>query len=319
MENDGLTVVALGGNAISREGEEGNIEQQFANSRTTACHLADLIAGGERLVITHGNGPQIGNTLLRIAAAAKDVYPIPMHIAVADVQGGMGFMIAQTLNNELHRRGIDKFVSTIVTTVLVDANDQAFGNPTKPVGSFMTAEEVTRTDRDEKWQVKEIEPGKFRRVVASPQPLGIGEISAVRRLVEAGELVITCGGGGIPVVREPDGTLHGVRAVIDKDLASALLATELNASRMLIFTGVDHVVLNFRKSDEKAIEQMTVTQAEAWMAEGQFPPGSMGPKVQGAIDFLKSVDNPDAHVVIGPLDKAADVAAGRIGTRVTQG
>jgi carbamate kinase len=314
----GLIVVALGGNAISRENQEGNVDEQFTNSRNTARQLADLVQEGYQLVITHGNGPQIGNFLLRNEAAADLIYPLPMEVAVAHVQGGMGFMIAQTLTNELQRRGEPRYVSTIVTTVLVDAKDPAFADPTKPVGRILTFQEAERFRREEGWQVKEVEPGKYRRVVPSPRPQCIMEMALIRRAVEAGDLLVVCGGGGIPVIHDPGDGFRGTRAVIDKDLAAALLATELAAGVLLILTAVERVVLDFGKPHGRALERMTVEEAQQWLDAGQFPPGSMGPKVQGALDFLNGVPKPNAFAVIGPLDRALDAVEGRTGTKITR-
>jgi carbamate kinase len=318
MPNKQLIVVALGGNAISRPNEEGNVDQQFANSRKTARVLADLVEAGHQLVITHGNGPQIGNFLLRNEAAADQIYPLPMEVAVAHVQGGMGFMIAQTLTNELGRRGRDGAVTAIVTTILVDHDDPSFAEPTKPIGRMLTKEEAGRFAAEEGWAIKEIAPGQYRRVVPSPIPRRIMEIDSIRRAVDAGDLVVACGGGGIPVVADPKNGLRGTHAVIDKDLASALLAFRLNVDTMMILTNIDRVSVNFRKPDQREIDTMTLEQAQAWLDEGQFPPGSMGPKIQGAINFLSGSGKSDARVIIGPLDKAADAVAGRTGTRITK-
>jgi carbamate kinase len=317
MDNAKLVVVALGGNAISREHEEGNVDQQFANSQSTAYQLADIVASGHQLVITHGNGPQIGNFLLRNEAAAKSIYPLPMEVAVAHVQGGMGFMIALTLQNELQRRGMDRTVTPIVTTIKVDADDRSFQNPTKPIGRIFTPEEAKQRSHDFGWSVKEISPGKFRRVVASPRPRKIMELPTIKRAVEAGELLVTCGGGGIPIVGSARTGHRGTAAVIDKDLATALLAAELGARTMIILTAVDRVRINFGKPDEQPIDRMTVAQAKQWLGEGQFPAGSMGPKVQGAIEFLEAVNDPDARAVIGPLDHASDALEGKTGTTIT--
>jgi len=317
MSKPKLIVVALGGNAISRENEEGNVDQQFGHSRDTSKQLADLVDGGWRLVITHGNGPQIGNFLLRNMAAAHKIYPLPMEVATAHVQGGMGFMIAQTMTNELNKRGHDISVSAVVTTVLVDRDDPAFENPTKPVGRVFDRETVEPYIQTHGWTVKEVSPGKFRRVVPSPQPLEIMEIDLIRRAVQAGELLVACGGGGIPVIRDPDVGLGGVRAVIDKDLASAHLAQQLDADVLLILTVVERVSIDFGKPTERAIERMTVEQARKLLSQGQFPEGSMGPKIQGAIEFLESSNKPGARVIIGPLDRAADAISGKTGTCIT--
>lgn len=318
MSDKPLIVVALGGNAISQAHEEGNVDQQFANSRITAKALADLVESGNRLLVTHGNGPQIGNFLLRNEAAAETIYPLPMEVAVAHVQGGMGFMIAQTLMNELSLRGIDQSVTAIITTVLVAQDDPAFERPTKPVGRVLPKEEADDYMRDEGWRMKEVSPGQFRRVVPSPKPRRIMEIKNIRRAVEAEDILVACGGGGIPIVRDDALGLMGVRAVIDKDLATAVLAAELGADRVMILTNVDRVCIDFGKPTQKELSRMRLGEAERHMAEGQFPEGSMGPKVQGAIDFLKASNKENAEVVIGPLHQAGEAIAGRTGTRVTR-
>ncbi len=318
MADGELIVVALGGNAITDPDSEGNVDDQFANSRAAAKPLADLVERGCRLVVTHGNGPQIGNFLVRNDAAATAVYPLPMEVASAHVQGGMGFMIAQTLANELSDRGHKNVVvNTIITTVLVDHDDPSFDEPTKPIGRFMSDEEAEELRRDGRWTIKEIQPGKFRRVVPSPHPRRVMEIELIKRSVRAGDLLVACGGGGIPVVRDSQGRTNGVCAVIDKDLASALLARELGADTMMILTNVDRICLNFGKPDEKALDRLSVNEAQKWLDSGQFGAGSMGPKVAGALQFLRGSDRADARVIIGSLDQAAQAIVGQAGTVIT--
>jgi carbamate kinase len=317
MSSGSLIIVALGGNAISRPHAEGNVDQQFAASCITARALADLVDAGHQLVITHGNGPQIGNFLLRNEAAAGVIYPLPMEVAVAHVQGGMGFMIAQTLMNELDTRGNARIVTTIVTTILVDQDDPSFTDPTKPIGAVLTRAAADRFEVQEGWDIREVESGKYRRVVASPIPKRIMEIDFIRRAVGAGDLLVTCGGGGIPVVRDPRTGLRGARAVIDKDLASALLAAELQADTMMILTNVDRVSINFGGPDERPIERMTIEQARHWLDEGQFSPGSMGPKIQSAVNYLSAAAD-GARVIIGPLERATEALAGHTGTLITR-
>jgi len=318
MAESGLVVVALGGNAISQAHQEGNVDEQFANSRTTAMQLADLVEAGYQLVITHGNGPQIGNFLLRNEAAADAIYPLPMEVAVAHVQGGMGFMISQTLTNELRRRGHDRVVASIVTSVLVDDDDPAFDDPSKPIGRAVSQDEADDMHREEGWTYAQIASGRFRRVVPSPIPRKIMEIETIRRSVDAGDLLVVCGGGGIPVVYKPDYGLCGVQAVIDKDLASALLAVELGAETIMFLTAIDRVRIDFGQPAERAVDRMTIAQASKWLDAGQFPRGSMGPKVAGAIEFLSARPNGSARAIIGALDRAADAAAGRTGTTITR-
>lgn len=316
MPPKSLIVVALGGNAISQPHEEGKVHQQFANSRNTAQQLADLYEQGHQLVITHGNGPQIGNFLLRNEAAAGAIYPLPMEVAVAHVQGGMGFMIAQTLTNELNRRGHDLVVTPIVTTVLVDREDPSFRDPTKPIGRTLTRQQAEHWMAEEGWHFKEVSPGKWRRVVASPLPRKIMELEHIRRSVAAGELLVACGGGGIPVIRDERGELHGTKAVIDKDLASGLLAAELGADAFVILTNVNRVFLNFGLPNQRELTAMSLGEAEGWLADNQFGAGSMGPKVRGCVEFVQRVKKSGAFAAIGPLERAADVLAGRIGTKI---
>ncbi|MGB0717019.1 MAG: carbamate kinase [Phycisphaerae bacterium] len=311
-------VVALGGNAITQPHEEGNVEEQFANSRVTARSLADLIEQGHTLTVTHGNGPQIGNFLLRNEAAAGKIYPLPMEVAVAHVQGGMGFMIAESLTNELSSRRLDLRASALITMIEVDRDDPSFADPTKPIGRVLTKEDADRFAGQEGWRVKEITDGKYRRVVPSPKPMRILERDLIRRTVEAGELLVVCGGGGIPVVRHDNGRLVGMPAVIDKDLASALLASDIEANVLMILTNVEQVALDFGKPSQRTVAELTVSEAKQYMAEGQFPAGSMGPKVQGAINFVESGGD-GAFAVIGPLDRAAEALAGEVGTRVVPG
>lgn len=311
-------VVALGGNAISRADQEGNVDQQFENSQRTARALVDLVVAGHQVTVTHGNGPQIGNFLLRNTAAAGAIYPLPMVVAVAHVQGGMGYMIAQTITNELHRRGSDKRVTAVITTILVDPKDPAFADPTKPIGKRLDAEEAERFRGREGWRIKEVEPGVYRRHVPSPMPVEILEIEHIRRSVQAGELLVVCGGGGIPAVRNGNGDMQGIAAVIDKDFASALLAAQVGADAMMILTDVDYVRLDFGAPSERPIERMTVDEARRHLADGQFPPGTMGPKIEGALNFLSQAKSDDAYVIIGPLEKAVAAVAGKVGTRITK-
>jgi carbamate kinase len=318
MVANNLIIVALGGNAISKPNEEGNVKQQFVQSRITAQQLADLHDAGHHLVITHGNGPQIGNFLLRNEAAAGAIYPLPMEVAVAHVQGGMGYMIAQTVRNELVRRGHDAAVTSVVTTVLVDRADPSFQSPSKPIGRVLTRQQAEHWQREEGWTFKEVSPDKFRRVVASPTPLQIMEIEHIRRAVMADELIVACGGGGIPVVRDEAGELRGAKAVIDKDLASALLARDLGARSLLILTNVNRVCLNFGLPSQRELDRMSLAEAEGWLKDDQFGAGSMGPKVRGCIEFLRGAVDPDAFAAIGPLERAADILAGEIGTRITR-
>ncbi|MGD8452455.1 MAG: carbamate kinase [Phycisphaerae bacterium] len=311
-------VVALGGNAISRPGEEGNVTQQFLNTRQTAVHLADLIEAGCHLVVTHGNGPQVGNVLRRVELAARELYRLPLEICGAHTQGGMSYMIAQCLRNELHKRGIERGVTGIVTSVEVDAADPAFQNPTKPIGSFYQAAEARALQQQHGWQMVEIPQQGFRRVVPSPIPKAIVEIDLIRRLAQQGELLVVAGGGGIPVQRTPAGQYIGVEAVIDKDRTAGLLARAIGATTLLIVTNVDRVAINYRRPNQQLLERMTVSEARRYMADKQFAPGSMGPKVQAAIDFLDGATIDDPCVIICDLQRMALALAGQSGTWIVR-
>lgn len=311
-------VVALGGNAITQPHEIGKVSEQFANSRHTATQLADMVEQGHQLVVTHGNGPQIGNFLLRNEAAATAIHALPMEVAVAHVQGGMGFMIAQALTNELARRGIQRTAAAIVTTVLCDSNDPSFKTPSKPIGRYLSPDQARYFVDEEGWNVKEISPGKYRRVVPSPTPQTIQEIELIRQSVDAGHLLVVCGGGGIPVVRKGNGDLHGTKAVIDKDLASSLLARELGADSFMILTNVQRVCLNFGSPGERKLDRMAVAEAKVHLEAGEFGAGSMGPKVRGALEFVDASAKPDAVAMIGHLEHAAAVTAGENGTWIVK-
>ncbi|MEM8681588.1 MAG: carbamate kinase, partial [Planctomycetota bacterium] len=278
-------VVALGGNAISVAGKEGNIEDQFEQTRRTAKSLVDAIEAGYRLVITHGNGPQVGNILRRVEIASHELYPIPLEVCVADTQAGMGYMIGQCLANEGTRRGHPLRTTTIVTSVRVDAADPAFENPTKPIGPQLSkADAETHVTRDG-WQVIEVESGRYRRIVPSPRPTEILEIGTISALVERDEVVICCGGGGIPVLIE-GGRYRGAAAVVDKDRTSCLLALGLKVPRLVMLTDVDHVCVDFRKPTEQPLAHVTVAEARRLVAAGHFPAGSMQPKMEAAVDFV---------------------------------
>ncbi|MBU0637950.1 MAG: carbamate kinase [Planctomycetes bacterium] len=316
MKDDGPIVIALGGNAISRENEEGNITQQFQRTRQTVALLADVIEAGHHLVITHGNGPQVGNVLRRVELAAKEVYPLPLDICGADTQGGMGYMIAQCLNNELRQRGIARTVTAIITMTEVAPDDPAFHKPTKPIGGHYERELGEQMQKLYGWQMVETSTGRLRRVVPSPIPVEIVEINLIRRLARAGELLVVCGGGGIPVTRNDDGDLIGIEAVIDKDRSAALLANAVEASTLLIATSVEGVALDFATPTQRFVDRMTVSEARQHLADKQFPAGSMGPKVGAALDFLERSSHASPRVIISALQQMADALAGKAGTRI---
>jgi len=307
-------VVALGGNAITREYEEGNIAQQFKNTRQSLKSVVKLIKRENRVIITHGNGPQVGNALIRVEESRNVVPPIPLGVIVADLEGGMGYMIEQCLQNKLNEHQIKKSVITVLTQVLVDQNDPSISNPSKFVGPFFKEEQVKELQTERGWVVKE-DPGRgFRRVVPSPIPLEIVEKDIIKLLVSNDVIVVAAGGGGIPVHRKKSGWLEGVDGVIDKDRVSAVLARDIDADELIILTGVDKVSIYFNKPNQKKIDTLSVEQAKKYMEEGHFPKGSMGPKIQSAINFLESGGK---KVIITSIDKAADALEGKNGTVIS--
>ncbi len=311
-------VVALGGNAISSGKHSGNITEQFAQSRVTARFIANLICAGHRLIITHGNGPQVGMVLRRVELSRHEVYPIDLGLCVADTQAGMGYMICQCIANEMERRGRPIIASTIVTTVLVDADDEAFRRPTKPIGQFYDRETAEHRVAAEGWNVIEV-PGKgFRRVVPSPRPRKIQELDLIRKLFDDGQTIVCCGGGGIPVVRRPAGGVEGVEAVIDKDLTAALLAVGTEADTLAILTDVERVSVDYGKPTERFLDTLTVSQAREYLAAGQFPEGSMGPKVRACIHFVENSPLGSPTAIITSIEGSEAALAGRTGTRLTR-
>lgn len=308
-------VVALGGNAIIPVGQEGTYEQQAAITRTTMKQVARLAADGNRVVLTHGNGPVVGNIVLRNDAgmAVHGIPPMPMFVCGADSQGGLGFMLQQALQNALSEIGLDTPVATVVTQVLVDRGDPAFTEPVKPIGPFYD-EEQARLLRDENgWTIVRDAGRGWRRVVPSPAPREVIEWEAIRTLVEAGVLTIAAGGGGVPVVRGDGGFLEGVDAVIDKDRASALLGRLIGAEVLIIATQVDKVCVRFGQPDQEEIDLLTMDQAKRLLAAGEFPPGSMGPKIEAAISFLAGGGQ---AVVITSPDHILTALAGEQGTTI---
>jgi len=311
-------VIALGGNAIARPREEGNIAQQFAHTRETAEHIAALVQAGYLPVLTHGNGPQVGNVMRRVEIAAGEIYPIPLHVCVADTQAGMGYMIGECLENALAQRGIARRVTTIITRVEVDPNDPACADPTKPIGRFLPRAQAEDFMAKYGWAMKEFEDDRFRRVVASPPPLRILEIDLIRRLVEAGEILVVAGGGGVPVARQANGGWHGIDCVVDKDRSTALLATQLGVETLLIATGVRQVMLDFGKPTARGLARMTASEARRHAADGHFPPGTLGPKIEAALDFLDRAISPAARVVITDLENMTKAVAGTAGTTIVR-
>lgn len=286
-----VAVVAIGGNSLIKDKQHQSVEDQYQAAKETTYHLADMIEAGWDIAIGHGNGPQVGFILRRseIAARVEGMHEIPLDVCGADSQGAIGYALQQTLQNELYRRGIKKPVATVVTQVLVDKNDPAFKNPTKPIGGFMDEPEAKRREAELGWNVVEDAGRGWRRVVASPLPKEVVELDSVSILVQAGVVVVTVGGGGIPVIDRGAGEYVGTAAVIDKDYASSLLAQLIKADMLLISTAVEKVALNFGKSDQQWIDRMTLSQAKQYLAEGKhFAKGSMAPKIQAIIWFLEN-------------------------------
>ncbi len=313
MTEKKTAVVALGGNAITREFEEGNIFQQFANTRRSLVGVLELIKRGYRLALTHGNGPQVGNYLIRVEETRHIVTPIPLGIMVADLMGGMGYMIAQSLQNKLIRNKIEREVATIVSQVIVDKNDPSILNPTKFVGPFYKEEEVEKLQKERGWVMKYDAGRGYRRVVPSPIPLEIVEKNVIKKLVDQDVIVIAVGGGGAPVYVEEDGTYEGVDGVIDKDRASAILARDIGAQELYILTAVDKVALNFRQPNQVDLDELTVEDAKKYLAEGQFPKGSMGPKIESAIQFIEQGGE---VCIITSTERLTDALNGKTGTRI---
>jgi len=291
MKHKKLAVIAIGGNSLIKDESHKSVEDQYLAAKETTFHIADMIEAGWDVAVGHGNGPQVGFILRRseIAAKVEGMHEIPLDVCGADSQGAIGYALQQTLQNELNRRKIKKSVATVVTQVAVDANDKAFKEPSKPIGSFMDEAEAKRRQTELGWSVKEDAGRGWRRVVASPLPSEVVELEAVQALLKAGTVVVTVGGGGIPVIRKPDGELQGVAAVIDKDFASSLLARFIHADLLLISTAVEKVAVNFGKPEQKWLDKMTLAEAKQYLAEGtHFAKGSMAPKIQAVIWFLEN-------------------------------
>jgi carbamate kinase len=311
-----IAVIAIGGNSLIKDAAHQTVEDQYEAARETTIHIADMIEAGYEVIIGHGNGPQVGFILRRseIAAKAEGMHEVPLDVCGADTQGAIGYALQQNLQNELRRRGQPKPVATIVTQVLVDKNDPAFKNPTKPIGGFMEEPEARRREKEMGWNVVEDAGRGWRRVVASPYPQEIVEIEAIKALIAADVTVISTGGGGIPVIRNSDGNLEGIAAVIDKDFGSSLLATNVGAELFVISTAVEKVALNFGKPDQKWLDKLTLADAKAYLAEGKhFAKGSMAPKIQAIIRFL---ENGGKHALITNPDNIGRALKGETGTWV---
>ena len=309
-------LVSLGGNAILQHGQKGTADEQAANVAKTAKHLAHLLRAGHRIAITHGNGPQVGNILLQNEIARDTLPPMPLDVCGAQSQGMIGYMLERALRSELAASGADLSITALITQTLVDPDDPAFKNPTKPVGPFYTEDETSELKRLRGWQLVSDSGRGYRRVVPSPKPLDILEKQRIVSLFQDGTVVIGAGGGGVPVIRGKGGIYKGVEAVLDKDRTAALLAKILGVETLLILTDVEKIFINFGKPNQKAIDRMTVQDCAKYMSEGQFPSGSMGPKVESAISFLS--DSKSNKVVVASLEKAEEALNGKAGTTITR-
>ena len=313
-----VAVVAIGGNSLILDNKHPDVAHQWDAVRQTSHYIAEMVEDGWIVVVTHGNGPQVGFILRRNEIAASEVHPTPLDLIGADTQGSIGFMLQQTLHNEFLQRKIDRQCITLVTQVRVEAADPAFQHPTKPIGGFMD-EAGARQFEKEGWQVVEDAGRGWRRVVASPEPVEIVEEKAIAQAVALGWIVVAVGGGGIPVVRNAKGELSSVYAVIDKDRASSLLASSIDADLFLISTGVERVAINFGKPNQTDLTDMTVAQAHAYMKEGHFAPGSMLPKIEACIRFLEHSQKPEACAVITNPENLGRALRGETGTRIVRG
>jgi carbamate kinase len=283
-----LAVIAIGGNSLIKDNTHQSIPDEKAAIRETAGHIAEMIVKGWNVVITHGNGPQVGFILLRSELARHVLnQTVPLDVAGADSQGGIGYMIQQALGNELRQRGLPKQTATLVTQTLVDPDDPAMQHPSKPIGLFYNAEEAEQSQREHGWTMIEDAGRGWRRVVPSPHPRRIIESALIESMVRAGVVVISTGGGGIPVIADQNGDLQGIEAVIDKDLASSLLASTLHADLLLISTGVEKIALNYRQPDQQDLDKLTLSEAQHYLDEGHFAKGSMEPKIRAAIEYLE--------------------------------
>ena len=311
-----IALLAVGGNALLREGEWGHQEDQLANARETAEMLARVVAEGYALCVVHGNGPQVGNLLIQQESAASQIPPYTLDICGAMTQGSMGYMLERMLINRLRFMGLAAPVTSLLTEVVVDKEDPGFQNPAKPVGPFYEQTRARELMRTKKWKMKEDAGRGWRKVVPSPRPLEIVQLEAIKLLLQAGHSVIAGGGGGIPVIRDSSGFLVGVEAVIDKDRLSALLAAELGADLFIILTGVAKVALDFGKPTQRWVDRLTAAEARQHLAEGQFPVGSMGPKIESALAFLEGGGH---EVLITTAEALATEDPATVGTRIVAG
>ena len=314
-------VIALGGNSILRAKQKGTAEEQYENLECTAEQLLDLLRSGSRIVITHGNGPQVGNLLLADEAAKNVVPPMPLDVLGAQTEGYMGYMIQNTLANHLRQAGVPHNITTVVSQVIVDRNDPAFKNPSKPIGPFYDAGEAERLRREKGWDIVEDSARGYRRIVPSPIPTNIQQARIIKSMLDAGEIVIAVGGGGIPVVREDNRDLRGIEAVIDKDYASARLAIQIDDDVLFILTAVEYVYRDFATPHQKALKELRLAEAKRLLEDGHFGKGSMEPKIRAAIMFLEETNQDpsrEREVIITLPETAAKALEGKTGTRITR-
>ncbi|MFP4081236.1 MAG: carbamate kinase [Candidatus Aminicenantes bacterium] len=283
-----IALIAFGGNAILPENQRGLQSEQMKNAQKAARLMIHVVKKGYDLILVHGNGPQVGNLLIQMEEAINKIPPFSLEVCDAMTEGSMGFMLERALINELRKSSLDKEVATLVTQVVVDRNDPAFENPTKPIGPFYSKYRAQMLTRQKKWKMIEDAGRGYRKVVPSPQPIDIVPKRIISNLVRSGKIVIAAGGGGIPVIINGNGLFRGVEAVIDKDYAASLIAREAKVDLFIILTNVERVCLNFGTPEEKPIDAMSIDQAQTYLSEGQFPPGSMGPKIKAAISYIQS-------------------------------
>ena len=313
-------VIALGGNCILRAEQKGTIEEQYENLRRTADQLLGLLSGGSRIVVTHGNGPQVGNLLLASTMAKDTVPSMPLDICVAATEGFMGYMIQNTLANCLRQAGQPHNITTVVSQVVVDRNDPAFQSASKPIGPFYTESEATRLRQEKGWRIVQDSARGYRRVVASPMPASLQQARIIKSMLDAGEIVVAVGGGGIPCVREDNRNLRGIEAVVDKDYASARLAIEVHADVLFFLTAVEYVYRDFAKPHQKALNKLSVAEAKDLLDQGHFGKGSMEPKIRAAIMFLEGAppdQRQEREVIITLPEAALGALQGKTGTLIT--
>ncbi len=311
MERKGIAVVAVGGNALIKDKNQKSVQDQYEAAKDTMSHIVDMIEKGWDVVITHGNGPQVGFILRRSELSKHVLHEVPLDYCGADTQGAIGYMFQRALDNEFKRRGLKKDAATVITQTIVSKDDPAFIHPTKPIGTFMEEEEAKSRAEKDGWTVVEDAGRGWRRVVPSPLPERIVEANVIDSLINAGIIVVAVGGGGIPVIENEDGDIEGIEAVIDKDFGSSLLAMMINADLFVISTAVEKVAINFNKPDQKWLDKMTVAEAKAYIEEGHFAPGSMLPKVKAILQFL---ENGGKKALITDPEHIGEALEGKTGT-----